>query len=118
MGINIEGTGSDDNLVVGNYIGSLPSEAAGIGNGSSGVMISGSTHGNRIGPGNTIAENGTLGSGCGVILYNVDTYRTTITESNIYHNPTRGICLIDGANESIEAPVVTSVELVGSAVTD
>jgi hypothetical protein len=105
-GINISGAGTDDNQVLGNYIGVDVTGSNPLGNPSDGIRIWLSAQDNTIGPGNIIANNGFQG----IYIYGADTDRNVITQNSIYNHSNWNIALAaDGANEGIAAPTIASV---------
>ena len=109
-GINIDGTGTDDNQVLGNFIGVDITGVNPLPNPSGGIQIWSSAQDNIIGPGNIIANNGLEG----VRIYGVDTDRNFFTENSIYAHTNYNIALPftpDGSNEDIIAPTIVSVSL-------
>ena len=109
-GINIYGTGTDDNQVLGNFIGVDINGANPLPNPSGGIQIWDSAQDNTIGPKNIIANNGLEG----VRIYGVDTDRNFFTENSIYAHTNYNIALPftpDGSNEDIIAPTIVSVSL-------
>jgi parallel beta-helix repeat protein len=102
VGVCIMDSGTDANIVRGNYIGT---DAAGTGdlhNGESGVSVSDGAKGNDIGPHNVIAHNPTAG----VEVEWFSSTGNTITENSIHDNGGLGIVLTDGGNGGIPSPVV------------
>jgi titin len=107
-GINIDGTGTDDNQVLGNFIGVDITGVNPLPNPSGGIQIWSSAQDNIIGPGNIIANNGLEG----VRIFGVDTDRNFFTENSIYAHTNYNIALpFDGSNEDIIAPTIVSVSL-------
>ncbi len=88
-GISLTGSGIQDNLIAENYIGA---NAGGtdLGNGGSGVHISGGPNGNTV-ERNTIANNG----GDGVTIVGNDSLGNTVWENSIHSNDGHGIDLGD-----------------------
>ncbi len=96
---------SNGNAVEGNWIGTDPAGAAGMGNASNGVeFIFGPSNntvgGTAAGAGNVIANNG----GAGVALTSGDVEGDAILSNSIYGNAGTGITLAPGANQSQSAP--------------
>lgn len=101
-GVWILHSGTDANIVQGNYIGR---DAAGTGdlhNGESGVSVSNGAKDNVIGPDNLIAHSLTAG----VEVHGGDTTGNTITRNSIHSNVGLGIYLLSGGNGGIPSPVV------------
>jgi hypothetical protein len=100
---------STGNAVEGNWIGTNPAGAAGMGNQSNGVeFIFGPSNntvgGTAAGAGNVIANN----AGAGVALASGDVVGDAILSNSIYGNAGKGISLAPGANQSQTAPVLNS----------
>jgi hypothetical protein len=109
-GLNIYGLGTDNNQVLGNFIGVDITGASPLPNPSDGIRIWDSAQDNTIGPGNIIANNGSQG----IYIYGADTDRNFITQNSIYAHTNYNIALPytpDGSNEDIVAPTVSSVSL-------
>ena len=92
---------SDGNAVEGNWIGTDPAGAAGMGNATNGVeFIFGPSNntvgGTAAGAANVIANNG----GAGVALTSGDVEGDAILSNSIYGNAGGGITLASGANQS------------------
>ncbi|MEJ2629136.1 MAG: right-handed parallel beta-helix repeat-containing protein, partial [bacterium] len=96
---------SDSNIVQGNAIGTDMDQVVDLGNGWSGVEVTGDAQYNQIGPGNTIAYNG----GVGVEVNGSGTLYNRITQNSIFNNGSRGIQLYDGGNQDLAYPVITGV---------
>jgi CSLREA domain-containing protein len=109
-GIFISDVNTDFNKVIGNNIGTDASGNSNLGNGTYGVNILIAKN-NIIGPNNKIAYNGSIG----VEVSGSDTYGNMITQNSIYSNGGKGIAIIEGANQGISAPVITSSSL-GSVI--
>jgi len=110
-GVRIHGSGTMNNTVSGNFIGTDASGAAAMGNASHGVEISEGAQNNLIGgSGNTIAYNG----GDGVRVDGPATTGNAITHNSIYDNEGRGIENINGGNAELAPPVL--VGAVGNIV--
>ena len=102
--------GGDGNRVLGNYIGTDVTGTVELGNGGSGVYVSGAARYNVIGgatpgQGNLIAYNG----GAGVYVRDDGTLHNTIRGNAITDNVGLGIALVNGGNRELPAPVITSV---------
>ena len=110
-GIHIHGYGSgtNDNVVLGNFIGTDKTGTLKLGNAAAGVVIDGGASSNTIGgtvagAGNTIAFNPE-----GVVLEGAATVDNAIEENSIFGNTGLGITLIDGPpNHGQPAPHLTS----------
>ncbi|MBC8232946.1 carboxypeptidase regulatory-like domain-containing protein [bacterium] len=111
-GVQIEGSGANDNVVLGNYIGTYVNGTAALGNSGGGVGIEFGAQSNTIGgtgsgEGNTIAFN----NGNGVIVNGIDdpdTDYNKISGNSIHDNADLGIGLVDDGNDEITAPTITS----------
>ena len=103
------GSGTNDNVVLGNFIGTDKTATLELGNTAAGVLISGGPSSNTIGgtvagAGNTIAFNPE-----GVVLTDVATVDNAIEENSIFGNTGLGITLTDGLpNDGQPAPHLTS----------
>ncbi|MBU0670801.1 chitobiase/beta-hexosaminidase C-terminal domain-containing protein [Patescibacteria group bacterium] len=90
-----------------NYIGTNTSSAS-LGNGDEGISIGDDSNGTQIEDvyiANNVDGITIANSGMGTAV----SKEVTISENSIYNNSNIGISLEDGANESIEAPVITNV---------
>jgi hypothetical protein len=103
-GVDISGTDSNGNTVLGNYIGTDETGALDRGNGKDGVRIESSAQNNTVGPDNLIAYN----TECGVSVYYSQTTGNTVTQNSIHSNDDMGIQLFYGGNGNIPAPAVTA----------
>jgi hypothetical protein len=105
-GVRIDGSAATGNLVQGNYIGTDDSGMVALGNGANGVHVTvasgNSIGGLAAGAGNTIAFNGNDG-----VLIDTGT-GNAIQGNTIFTHPNLGIELINGGNNSIAAPTLTS----------
>ncbi len=120
-GITISDTATDDNVVIGNVIGTtgaidapIPGRTSTSGNGSAGVFLSRGTQGSTVGgsdPGaaNVIAFNG----GNGVEVRAPGSRRNSVTGNRIGRNVRGGIALFDGSNDAIRPPDILSVQELG-----
>jgi len=108
-GVRINGSGTDDNQVLGNYIGVDITGTGPLPNGtSSGMRIENSAQSNTIGPNNIIANHATEG----IYVYGADTDFNIITQNSIFSNTNWNIAIAaDGANEGISAPTISSASL-------
>ncbi len=108
-GVGINGSGTDNNQVLGNYIGVDITGTGALPNGtSSGMRISNSAQSNTIGPNNIIANHATEG----IYIYGADTDFNIITQNSIHSNTSWNIAIAaDGANEGIPAPTINSASL-------
>jgi len=103
-GIQIQGEGTANNLILGNKIGTDASGTVNLGNRANGVQIGGA-QGNRVGPNNRISYN----AGAGVSVDGAMALGNTITANTIYDNVGPGIILPNNGNNSMAAPNFTSV---------
>ncbi len=109
-GLNIYGLGTDNNQVLGNFIGVDIVGVNPLPNPSGGIQIWDSARNNTIGPKNIIANNGLEG----IRIYGADTDFNIFTQNSIYAHTNYNIALPytpDGSNEDIVAPTVSSVSL-------
>jgi hypothetical protein len=107
-GVKIYGSGTNGNVVKGNFIGTDASGTAAMGNGGSGVMIENGPQNNTIGgtgsgEGNTIAFNGWYGVG----VYDSNSTGNTIRGNSIHSNGYIGINTSEGGNEDLAWPTIT-----------
>ncbi|MGB2895618.1 MAG: right-handed parallel beta-helix repeat-containing protein [Anaerolineales bacterium] len=108
QGMRIDGAGTDDNTVAGNYIGTDRTGMIDLGHfPQNGVIILNGASDNTIGPGNTIAYNAVDG----VRVYGASTTGNKVTRNRIYQNSAEGITLGSGANNGILAPVITGTSM-------
>jgi hypothetical protein len=117
-GIRIASSGSADDVVQGNAIGTDVSGTQPLGNAGDGVHVDNALlHGTNAiggeepGAGNTIAFNGNDG-----VLANGNTH-FAILGNAIFANANRGIELLSGANNNQAAPVLTSAMTDGTTTT-
>jgi len=113
-GVSINGSGTNGNHVLHNYIGVDITGTGPLPNGTmSGMRIENSAQSNTIGPGNIIAYHNAEG----IYIYGVDTDFNVITQNRIFSNTTWNIAVAaDGANEGILPPIVDSVSLIPLSV--
>jgi autotransporter-associated beta strand protein len=126
-GITVSGSGSDNNIILGNVIGASAvttttasrgvasrddsiSGRSDVANGSAGMFISRGTTstqagGSNAGEGNTIAYNG----GNGVEVRTSNSKKNSVRGNSIGKNKRGGITLFDGSNNGIQAPTISSV---------
>ncbi len=105
-GIVLEGSGTNDNQIIGNFIGTDSSGTLNMGNGLRGVSLSSGACNNVIGPNNLIAFN----RHGGVALVNDDVDYNQFTQNRIYQNQDGGIIFMAaGANQGIAAPTLTTI---------
>lgn len=122
-GITVAGSGTDDNIIIGNTVGAsstvLSSRSAqsregivgrsAVANGSAGLFLSKGTNntkngGTAAGEGNNVAFNG----GNGVEVRSPNARRNSARGNRVTANSRGGIALFDGSNDNIKAPVVES----------
>jgi hypothetical protein len=123
-GVSISGAGATGNRVVGNFIGTSPSNPSLNQGNTLGVVItqvSGNTiGGTAAGVGNTIAFNGSDANHGAVT---VDTGTANAIQQNLIYNnqgttlTQAGIDLVTGGNNSQAAPAITGVSSVGGTTT-
>lgn len=109
-GINIFGLATDNNQVLGNYIGVDVFGSNPLSNPSGGIQIWNSAQYNTIGPNNIIANNGLEG----IRIFGADTDFNFFTQNSIYNHSNYNIALPyvpDGSNEDITPPTITAVSL-------
>jgi hypothetical protein len=107
-GIHINGPSTDDNQVLGNFIGVDITGSIPLSNSLGGIQIWDSARNNTIGPNNIIANNGLEG----IRIYGADTDFNIFTQNSIYAHTNYNISLPftpDGSNEDIKAPWIDSV---------
>jgi hypothetical protein len=140
-GITVSGTGTDNNLVMGNIVGGSATETTSrsvaprdafdlgstiggrtsVGNGSAGVFLSKGTTGTQVGgdsgQGNAIGFNGSSG----IEVHANASKKNSSKHNGISKNHKKGIALFDGSNNNIQPPqfdivyLTTSPRAVGSA---
>jgi hypothetical protein len=121
-GVVIGASGSNGNLLEGNYIGTNAAGSGPLPNGLGGVLVFNNAIGNVTGgtiagAGNTIAFNagagktsGSLMGGVGVLVDGGSSTRNAILSNSIYANSALvGIKLSNGGNSNEPAPTVSSV---------
>ena len=102
--------GCAHNRIVGNCIGVSAPYRELVGNCGSGITLCNNSRSNLIGGSISGAANVIAGNGKdGVSLFHPGTTANTISQNSIYFNAGRGISLADGANNSIDPPVITLV---------
>jgi Ca2+-binding RTX toxin-like protein len=121
-GVVIGASGSNGNLLEGNYIGINAAGSGALPNGLGGVLVFNDAVGNVTGgtiagAGNTIAFNagagktsGSLVGGVGVLVDGGSSTRNAILSNSIYSNSAKvGILLDNGGNANQPAPTISSV---------
>ncbi len=113
LGIRLDGVGTDDNTVAGNFIGTDRTGMIDLGQFPlHGVLIMNGASDNTVGPGNMIAYNALDG----VRIYGASTIGNDVTRNRIYQNFGEGIVLSSGANGGILPPVITGTSLASMTV--
>jgi titin len=111
-GVAIFDADTDNNQVVGNFIGTDASGNTDIGNGGFGIIIIDGPENNIVGPDNRIAYN----SHGGVQISGSDSTGNVITQNSIYANEMfGGIDLAAGANNDMPVPTILFTHL-GSVI--
>ncbi|MBM3238248.1 T9SS type A sorting domain-containing protein [Candidatus Poribacteria bacterium] len=115
-GVGIWNSGTNSNIVSGNYIGTDVTGIVALGN-LVGVVFSTGAQSNIVGgtnsgEGNTIAFN----SHAGVAVQDTDTDYNKISGNSTHDNGGLGIDIWDGGNDEIPAPIITSNNLVGDTL--
>jgi len=116
-GVRIHYSGTNNNIVSGNYIGTDVSGTIDLGNTAAGVEIDEGAQSNIIGgpgsgEGNAIAFNGMEG----VNVTGTETDFNRISRNSIHDNDGLGIDLSVHGNDEIPAPAITSSELSGGTL--
>jgi hypothetical protein len=108
QGIRIDGVGTDENTVAGNFVGTDRTGMIDLGHfPQNGVIILNGAADNTIGPGNTIAYNAVDG----VRVHGASTTGNRVTGNRIYQNGAKGIELMSGANGGILAPTISGTSM-------
>ena len=117
-GLLVEGEGTANNTVSGNYIGPSAGGTSVLGNGQYGVYIQNSARDNTIG-GNIPAKGNVIAGSYydGVLVYGHDTTGNTISGNSIHHNGGSGISLLGGGNTELAPPVIANVTAAGASGT-
>jgi hypothetical protein len=107
-GVLIRGSGTKDNLIIGNFIGTDSSGSERLGSGS-GIWLLEGAQGNIIGgtgegEGNVIANSGIYG----ILLEDAETTGNTIRGNSIYSNDRGGI-VSRAENIGLDPPVIAAV---------
>lgn len=105
-GIGIWGADASGNKITANYLGVMADGISPLGNQTAGIMVTEQAHDNLIGPGNQIAFNGRSG----VEINLPGTVGNKIFENSIHDNGNAGIALMDGGNNELLAPQLTSLD--------
>lgn len=101
-GLRIEGEGTTNNRILGNFIGVALTQTTAVSNQQHGLSIAEGAQNNRVGPNNVIAYNGAHGLEIGP---DTSTQGQTITGNQIYENGGMGVSLL-GGNGQIAAPIL------------
>jgi hypothetical protein len=117
-GVFLGNSGTTANLVQGNFIGTDPGGSLDLGNGGNGVHMAVGASDNTIGGRDAVP--GPAGSLSNTIAFNhndgvlVETGTgDDVAGNSIFANRRLGIELLDGGNQSVPAPVLTDVRLLG-----
>jgi len=115
-GVLIEGSGTTNNTVSGNYVGPDASGAANLGNSQYGVYIKDGAQNNVIG-GNAPGKGNVISGSYydGVLVYGSGATGNTIAANSIHDNGGAGINLYDGGNTELAAPTITSASKTGAS---
>lgn len=111
-GNGVEMRDTYDNTVINSYIGVAADGISAMGNGGNGILIADGSYDNFIGsttnvPANKIASNSLNG------VFVESGTSNGILGNSIFDNTMLGIKLADGANLNQEAPVLSSLQIVG-----
>jgi hypothetical protein len=109
-GMLIRGSGTNDNLIMGNFIGTDASGSESLGNGN-GIWLLEGPQGNIIGgtgdgEGNVIANSGIIA----IFIEDADTTGNTIRGNSIYSNSRGSIVSEDGGNMGLAPPIITAAD--------
>jgi hypothetical protein len=109
-GMLIRGSGTNGNVIIGNFIGTDSSGSEEVGQGA-GIWLLDGPQGNLIGgtaegEGNVIAYSGTTG----IIIEGVDTIGNTIRGNSIHANARGAIVSKDGGNLGLAQPTITALD--------
>jgi len=129
-GVSISGAGTEDNLVVGNYIGTDVTGSGSIPNGFRGVVVFASASNNRIGGSSATEANLIAGNQVGVLVIGAGATGNAILGNSISNNSDLGIKLglsagplandsgdVDtGPNDLLNFPEITSAGESGGTV--
>jgi hypothetical protein len=117
-GVHLYGVGTENNDVIGNYIGLIANGTTSIGNRGSGVGIyAGASH-NHIGGDSAVSGNVITDSEIhGIVVDGYATHSNLIRYNRIYNNDGLGIVLTNSAQDGIAPPLLidgTASEVTGS----
>lgn len=109
-GVLIRGSGTNDNLIIGNLIGTDSSGSERLGNGN-GIWLLEGPQGNTIGgtsdgEGNVIVNSGIYA----ILIEDADTTGNTIRGNSIYSNSRGSIMSEDGGNMGLAPPIITAAD--------
>ncbi|MBN2392719.1 MAG: VCBS repeat-containing protein [Anaerolineae bacterium] len=116
-GIAVFDTGTAENHIVDNLIGTDVTGIAPLPNVGDGIYIYGNAVDSLVGFDNTIAFNGANG----ILVSGSNTLRHTLTRNIMFDNTDQGIRLLNGANGGITSPVIltaTATLITGTALPD
>lgn len=112
-GVWIQDSGTSNNNIIGNYIGTDIGGLTPLGNSGEGILIGTGASQNTIGISNTIAFNDRFG----VIMLDSGTVENRITRNSIHHNNWAGIGLAGGANKVLPSPAINDFDRAGGTAT-
>ncbi len=114
-GVWIQNTGTTLNRVAGNIIGARAAGTGDLGNLNGGIVLTGESQGNILGPYNSILFNDLAG----VIISGEKTLRNTITRNAIHHNAGLPIDFVDTPQPigPVNAPVLGQYTIESSTLT-
>jgi len=110
-GIGLYDEGTSYNTITGNLIGTDATGIESLGN-IDGMFLSGGASYNTIGPDNIISYN----LEHAIVIQGASSLGNTITENSIHSNDWGGIQLIDGGNNELAPPLITSFDRSARAV--
>jgi hypothetical protein len=105
VGVGIGFNDTDNNQVIGNFIGTQAGVIGTLGNGASGIALTSGSKNNQIGPRNIVSNNGYAG----VYFYADSTIQNTITQNSISNNYGPGIDYTNGGNNQLQPPSITTL---------
>ena len=111
-GIALFDDGTSFNTINGNLIGTDPTGIKSWGNYGIGVHILNGASRNIIGPDNVIAYNNDYGIG----IQDLNSFGNTIIQNSIHDNEGEGICLWEGGNNQLNAPLIIDFDLAAGTV--
>lgn len=109
-GISLFGDGTTGNTIQGNYIGVDSRGDSFLGNGGGGIVLASGAADNLIG-GTAAGAVNRIGWNAdnGIVIGGSSSVRNTIRRNSVFKNNGQGIRLSGGANDAIEAPVITGL---------